>query len=323
MQAYFYLSKSTDGWMNLATDEFILDHVKDGDIFLYIYINADSVIIGKNQNAWKECNLSAMEKDGVKLVRRISGGGAVFHDINNVNFSFIASSEIYNVERQLKMILDAVNSLGIEAEFTGRNDITAYGRKFSGNAFCGRRNALQHHGTLLLNTDLTRLSNYLNVSEKKIKSKGISSVRSRVCNLSEFCPEITPELMIEKLKEAFRKEYGEFTEIDFDDTAKAEISKLYEKQSSWEWRLGEAPSFDVELSDRFSFGETQVLLSLNDAVIKKCEVYTDSLDTEIADKISSALLGKRFIGKELSEAILSLNDDRLVSLSDYILKEIP
>ena len=323
MKAYFLVSDSHDGWQNLAQDEYILDHVKSGEIYLYIYINADSVIIGKNQNAWKECNLSAMEKDKVKLVRRISGGGAVFHDIGNVNFSFITSEEIYDVERQLGVILNAMRELGIPAEFTGRNDLTADGKKFSGNAFCGRGIGRQHHGTLLIDTDLTRLSNYLQVSELKIRSKGINSVRSRVCNLKEFNPDLTTENIIEKLKTAFAKEYGEPEMLCFDEKAKEEIASLYEKQASWEWRLGQAPVFDYEQHTRFSWGESQLFLDMRDAVIKKAVFYTDALDTALSEEIPQALLGKRFTGSEIAGALQTIGTDSTNELAEHILREIP
>lgn len=322
MKSYFYICETNNGWRNLAFDEYILNHIKKDEIFLYLYINADSVIIGKNQNAWKECNISAMDRDSVKLVRRISGGGAVFHDVNNLNFSFIAGEDIYDVERQLNVILKAVRELGIPASFSGRNDILADGRKFSGNAFCGRGVGRQHHGTLLINSDLSRLANYLNVSEKKIRSKGISSVRSRVCNLTEFVPSLTVETMAEKLIDAFKAEYGEFETFVPNEEALSEIAELEKKHSSWEWRLGQAPAFDIELYERFSFGEMQIFLDLKDAVVSNAKVYTDALDISVSDKIEAALIGKKFMGKELSDAVLGISSD-LEELSQYILKEIP
>ena len=154
-----YVSTSPDGWRNLGVDEYFLDHIGEDDMLLYFYVNRNAVIIGRGQNPWAECNLSAMERDGVQLVRRITGGGAVFHDEGNLNFSFIAGEKRYDLQRQLGMILDAVRALGIPCEFSGRNDLLADGRKFSGNAFCSRGCVRQHHGTLLIDADLTRLQN--------------------------------------------------------------------------------------------------------------------------------------------------------------------
>ena len=193
---YLYISDSYDGWRNLATDEWFLDHIGPEDVVLYFYINRNAVIIGKNQNPWKECDLSAMERDGVQLVRRISGGGAVFHDCGNLNFSFNAGKNRYDKDRQHRFILETVQSLGIPCEFSGRNDLLAAGKKFSGNAYCARGDAKQHHGTLLVSADLSRLQNYLTVDPRKMQSKGVASVRSRVCNLNEFVPSLTVEELL-------------------------------------------------------------------------------------------------------------------------------
>ena len=294
MKAYFFLCESSDGWRNLAADEYFLNHIGKDEILLHIYINAPAVIIGKNQNAWRECNLKAMEADGVKLVRRISGGGAVYHDLGNVNFSFIAHRDIYDVPRQMNVILRAVRELGISAEFSGRNDLLAEGRKFSGNAFCVRGEGRQHHGTLLLSADLSKLPGYLNVSDEKLRSKGVSSVRSRVCNLCEFNAQITSDGMIEALKKGFAQEYGAFENWELDAAARQEIESLYEKQSSWQWRLGQAPRFDLELKNRFDWGEIQVLLSFRQAHVSQVQVYSDALDTELAEQLAQMLQGARF-----------------------------
>ena len=304
MKAYFFLCESNDGWRNLAADEYFLNHIGKDEILLYIYINAPAVIIGKNQNAWRECNLKAMEADGVKLVRRISGGGAVYHDLGNVNFSFIAHRDIYDVPRQMNVILRAVQELGISAEFSGRNDLLAEGRKFSGNAFCVRGEGRQHHGTLLLSADLSKLPGYLNVSDEKLKSKGVSSVRSRVCNLCEFNAQITSEGMIEALKKGFAQEYGTFENWELGAAARQEIESLYEKQASWQWRLGQAPRFDLELKNRFDWGEIQVLLSFRQAHVSQVQVYSDALDTEIAEQLAQMLQGARFTAKDLAAAVL-------------------
>lgn len=304
MKAYFFLCETNDGWRNLAADEYFLNHISKDEILLHIYINAPAVIIGKNQNAWRECNLKAMEADGVKLVRRISGGGAVYHDLGNVNFSFIAHKDIYDVPRQMNVILRAVRELGILAEFSGRNDLLAEGKKFSGNAFCVRGEGRQHHGTLLLSADLSKLPGYLNVSDEKLKSKGVSSVRSRVCNLCEFNAQITSEGMIEALKKGFAQEYGTFENWELDAAARQEIEALYEKQASWQWRLGQAPRFDLELKNRFDWGEIQVLLSFRQAHVSQVQVYSDALDTEIAEQLAQMLQGARFTAKDLAAAVL-------------------
>ena len=149
MALYFYMSDSQDGWRNLARDRFFLNRLQKDDIMLYFYINGNAVIIGKNQNAWKECNLAAMEEDGVQVVRRHTGGGAVFHDKGNLNFSFIMGEQNYDLARQMGVIQKALSKIGLKAELSGRNDILVDGRKFSGNAFGMARGMRAHHGTIL------------------------------------------------------------------------------------------------------------------------------------------------------------------------------
>ena len=185
MSNYIYSAPTGDGWLNLARDGYFLENNKKGDVILYFYVNKNAVIIGRNQNAWKECSIANMDADGVQLVRRHSGGGAVFHDNGNLNFSFITDEKHYDLNRQMRVILNAVSKLGLKAELSGRNDITVDGKKFSGNAFSLAKGNRSHHGTILVNADLTKLSNYLCVSKEKMRSKGIDSVRARVCNICD------------------------------------------------------------------------------------------------------------------------------------------
>ena len=195
MSNYIYSAPTGDGWLNLARDGYFLENNKKGDVVLYFYVNKNAVIIGRNQNAWKECSIANMDADGVQLVRRHSGGGAVFHDNGNLNFSFITDEKHYDLNRQMRVILNAVSKLGLKAELSGRNDITVDGKKFSGNAFSLAKGNRSHHGTILVNADLTKLSNYLCVSKEKMRSKGIDSVRARVCNICELSSGLTVEAL--------------------------------------------------------------------------------------------------------------------------------
>lgn len=301
MAVYFYMSDSYDGWRNLATDGFFLENLKKEDIMLYLYVNANAVIIGKNQNAWRECNIDAMEKDGVQLVRRHTGGGAVFHDNQNLNFSFIMSEEHYDVRRQMGVIQKMVADLGMTAELSGRNDILIDGKKFSGNAFAASRGMNAHHGTIMVNTDLSKLSGYLNVSEKKMRAKGVTSVKSRVCNLSDFNSDVTVQTVIQLLKKEYSAEYGAYTEYALTEQELARINELYKLQSSWEWRFGRTPAFDYQLEERFSFGEMQFLLQIKDGVVSEAAVFSDALDTELVQLVRDRITGVRFNPKDISE----------------------
>lgn len=302
MAVYFYMSDSTDGWKNLATDSFFLENLKKDDIMLYFYVNANAVIIGRNQNAWRECNIDAMEKDGVQLVRRHTGGGAVFHDDRNLNFSFIMNEERYDVKRQMGVIQKMVAALGMTAELSGRNDILIDGKKFSGNAFAAAKGMKAHHGTIMVNTDLSKLAGYLNVSEKKMRAKGVTSVKSRVCRLSDCNDSVTMQTVIDLLKKEYQAEYGAYSEYKFNEQELARIDELYAKQSSWEWRFGRTPAFDYQLEERFSFGEMQFLFQVEGGVISDVAVFSDALDTELVQLVKERMTGIRFRPQDISEA---------------------
>lgn len=306
---YLYVSDSGDGWRNLGFDEYFLDHIGPEDMLLYFYVNRSAVIIGRGQNPWAECNLSAMQRDDVQLVRRITGGGAVFHDEGNLNFSFIAGEAIYDVRRQLGMILSAVRALGIDCEFTGRNDLLADGRKFSGSAFCRRKKIHQHHGTLLVNSDLSRLQNYLNVDPRKLQSKGVKSVRSRVCNLSEFVPDLSCETLLAALKDAFRAEYGEYVELCAPEASA--IAPYIDKHTSDEWRLGETPRFDVEIENRFPWGNVQLLLTLRKGRVHDLRVYSDALDAELPGEIAARLTCVGYGAASMAEALMDSEKEQV------------
>lgn len=318
---YLYVSPSQSGWDNLALDEYFLDHLGENDFLLYFYINANAVIIGRNQNPWAECRLNAMESDGVQLVRRITGGGAVFHDCGNLNFSFIAGEKRYDVEKQFDLILCALRKLGIPCEFSGRNDLLSDGRKFSGNAFCTRKNIRQHHGTLLVSADLTRLSNYLSVDPRKLKAKGVKSVRSRVCNLSEVKPELTTDVLLEALKIAYRENYGEYRLIEDSDIDAAALKTYIDKQKSDAWRLGNTPRFDAEIENRFAWGNVQIQLTLKNGLINDARVFSDAINVEIAEEIRSLLIGAAYDAKAISNRLILFSQNQQIrELAGYIAK---
>lgn len=313
MSNYIYSAPTGDGWLNLARDGYFLENNKKGDVILYFYVNKNAVIIGRNQNAWKECNIANMDADGVQLVRRHSGGGAVFHDNGNLNFSFITDEKHYDLNRQMRVILNAVSKLGLKAELSGRNDITVDGKKFSGNAFSLAKGNRSHHGTILVNADLTKLSNYLCVSKEKMRSKGIDSVRARVCNICELSSGLTVEAMRRLVIESFIEEYGAASEYVFDGTALAEVEERRERLASWEWRFGKTPQFDFETDKRFSFGDTQIYFNSRNGVIRETKVYSDCLDTELTTEIENALTGVHFRKEEIKAALSKLKDQSIAA----------
>lgn len=315
---YVLISSSPDANYNLALDEYLLSTLSEDDRILYFYVNRKAVIIGRNQNPWIECNLNQLNADGVQLVRRVSGGGAVYHDEGNLNFSFMCHEKVYDEKEQTGIILEALNSLGIHAETTGRNDIAIEGRKFSGNAYCRRQNIQQRHGTLLVKSDLGIFDRYLSVSKKKLVAKGVKSVRSRVCNLSEYSEGLTTGKLIEAITEAYKVKYGEYVLYPMEKADADEIQRLKEKNESWEWKMGEAPAFDYLFENRFSWGTAQICLKVKNAVIDEMRVYSDSLDNSLSERMINALSGVRFEKEEISQNIPSLEGEAR-DIAEYIL----
>lgn len=298
-QFLFYHSNSPCPWHNLAVEEYVLGHLPPHTCVLYLYQNENTVVIGKNQNAWKECRHQQLADEGGKLARRISGGGAVFHDMGNLNFSFIVSREDYDLNRQLGVILDAVKSLGVSAEFSGRNDILSEGAKFSGNAFCFRKDSAFHHGTILIGADMSKLARYLSVSKDKIASKGVESVRARVCNLQERNAAIDVDLMANALKKSFEKEYGPCKPLVIEDPK--EVLAIETRNATWDWQLGQSPCFDIETGTRFAWGNVEFAFSLKSGVITHVSVYSDAMDADFIGRLPEILTGCVFSSESLAK----------------------
>ncbi|MDY5016480.1 MAG: lipoate--protein ligase [Eubacteriales bacterium] len=295
-----YFAKDTDPWKNLAVEEYLLDTIDTPT--LYLWQNAKTVVIGRHQNVWAECDLKELESFGGRLARRLSGGGAVYHDLGNINFTFLMPRALYDQQRQNDVLLRAVQDVGIRAEATGRNDLLADGRKFSGHAFCLRERTAYHHGTLLLDVDVERMTRVLTVDASKLASKAVASVRSRVVNLRELRPELTVEALTESVCRAFCREYGEAESFDTGVLPQEDIARLREKYASWDWRFGETPSFDVRMKTRFPWGGVEVCLNLRDARVERAAVYTDAMDTEFAQRMENRLLGLPYDAAGIAEA---------------------
>jgi lipoate-protein ligase A len=303
----YIINTETNPYKNLALEEHLLKNVGDNECILYLWQNEKTIVIGKNQNPWKECKVTELEADNGKLVRRLSGGGAVFHDLGNLNFTFLAVKENYSVERQLEVILEAVKNLGIPAEKTGRNDISVEGRKFSGNAFYTDGRHCYHHGTILVNVDMSKLSHYLNVSRDKLVSKGVESVRSRVTNLTEYNSELTIDTMKKELIQAFGQVYNLEPELmEFSHINSAELTHLEDKFSSWEWIFGRKMEFNYSMDRRFAWGDIDLKLDIHSGIIGQCVAYSDSLETELFEKLPQKLIGCPFATEAMVKALEDL-----------------
>ncbi len=282
-----YISKSVDPWKNLALEEYFLRNHDGKTILFYLWQNDRTVVIGKNQNAWNECRTDLLKADGGKLARRSSGGGAVYHDMGNMNFTFIVPRVDYDFEKQLGVVLAAVQGLGVPAEFSGRNDLVVHDRKFSGNAFQFTSSSALHHGTILVNTDFEQLSRYLSPPEMKIKTKGIDSVRSRVINLKEIANDMDMEILTDSLLASFEKVYGGAERLDSVNDHDSSFRELHEKYSSQEWVYGNSPAADMVFRNAFPWGNLEVCLTLESGKIKELGLYSDAMDSEVVEVLKS------------------------------------
>lgn len=293
MGARVLRSRDTNPHKNLAREEALLlayDRGEDAAV-LYLWQNASTVVIGRNQNAWRECRTALLEAEGGTLARRTTGGGAVFHDLGNLNFSFLVPRAAYDLERQLGVVQRAVRSFGIDCAFSGRNDLLAEGRKFSGNAFRFTRQGALHHGTLMVRVDPERMARYLQVSEAKMQAKGVRSVPARVINLSALA-DVTIDTLAQALHEAFQGEYGGKSSIEDADALPLEgYEALAARNAGWDWNYGATPAFDMTLEHRFPWGGLELLLSLKGGQIAGCRAYTDAMDADLSGRLEAALLG--------------------------------
>lgn len=284
----FYIGNGVDPYTNLAIEKYLLDTVSEDTCILYLWQNQNTVVIGKNQNAWAECRCSLLESEGGLLARRLSGGGAVFHDLGNLNFTFLCSETHFDIEKQMKVIQTACQLSGIQAEISGRNDILAEGKKFSGNAFYHANGKAYHHGTLLISADMEKLQRYLTPPKAKLESKGVKSVKSRVVNLSELAPDLTCKSLKQRMISAFEQVYGGVA-TPCPSLKPKQIEKLAKEFRSWDFLYGSSIPFSVSLEERFSWGSIQLQLQVKEGVIQTAAVYTDAMDWQLAELITSAL----------------------------------
>lgn len=295
MSNYFIETYTYNPWQNLAVETFLSTTIKKGDIILYLWQNEHTVVIGRNQNALKECKAQQLEEDNGYLARRTTGGGAVYHDLGNLNFTFLASPEVYDLEKQLLVIEKACEKFGIKTQFSGRNDIvTEDGFKFSGNAFSVNRQCKIQHGTIMIDVDIEKLGKYLTPSVKKMESKGVKSVRSRVCSLKKYNDDLTVADMRRALAEAFCELYGSFEVLANSILDCQEVKDKYDLYSSWDWRYGKSPACEIVHTKRFPWGSVEVQMKLDKMIIEQIKIYSDMMNVDLPPKVETYLLGKRY-----------------------------
>ncbi|MEG1874823.1 MAG: lipoate--protein ligase [Angelakisella sp.] len=301
---YTVRGQGTNPYENLALEELLLREVQPGECMLYLWQNDNTVVVGRNQNCRAECRIDLLEADGGFLARRLSGGGTVFHDKGNLNFTFLLPTADYDLARQTEVILQAVRLLGQNAERTGRNDIAVDGRKFSGNAFHHSRQASFHHGTIMISADVSRFGKYLTVAEDKLQSHGVKSVRSRVVNLAELDSSITVERVEQAMHRAFGQVYGAAVQPLPDSRINAdEWNRLTEKFASWQWRIGDEPAASCVMTRRFPWGGVELYLTVTAGKVSECALYTDALEDGLPAIVAGALVGAPYTGEGLSGAL--------------------
>ena len=320
-QIKYIKSKEHNPYLNLALEEYLLHNVKEEECILYLWQNEKTVVIGRNQNPWKECKINELKENGGYLVRRLSGGGAVFHDLGNLNFTFLVKKPDYDVDKQLEVIIRALHNMGIPGKKSGRNDITVEEKKFSGNAFYRDGKNCYHHGTILINVDMNHLSKYLNVSRDKLESKGVKSVKSRVTNLIEYKPDLTIEKMEEELIKAFSLEYQlTAKESTLNETIYKELYQRKERFESWDWIYGNNISFAYHMGKRFSWGDFEIHINTQKGRVSQCKIYSDAMDIGLVDLISKGISKSAFSSKDMIEAIrkIPVEDSRRENMIDDI-----
>lgn len=297
-----------DPMINLAIEEYCLKYLDPEETYLLFYINQPSIIIGKNQNTIEEINTKYVEDNGIKVVRRLSGGGAVYHDKGNLNFSFITKDDgdsFHNFKKFTEPVIKALEKLGVKAELSGRNDIMADGRKISGNAQFATRGRIFSHGTLLFDSEIEHVVSALNVKKEKIESKGIKSIRSRVANISELMDQkMTTEEFRKILLSYIFDTNGDvpqyrLTEKDWEKIH--EISR--DRYQKWEWNYGRSPKFNLQHSKRFPAGSIDLRLEVKKGMIQDCKIFGDFFGVgDIAD-IEKRLIGQQYDLKTISDVL--------------------
>lgn len=308
----YIVNKSNNPAYNIALEAYAFKELRDEDEIFILWINEPAIIIGKHQNTIEEINKEYIDEHGIHVVRRLSGGGAVYHDLNNLNYTIIsnkADEGAFDFKTFSQPVIETLADLGVTAEFTGRNDLEIDGKKFCGNAQAYSNGRMMHHGCLLFDVDMTVLGNALKVSKDKIESKGVKSVRARVTNiLSELPEKITVHEFSDKILEKMKEHYPDMTEYVLSEDELAKIQKSADEQfGTWEWTYGAAPEYTISRSVRYPAGKVTTYANVDKSVIKSIKIYGDFFGIKDVKDIEDLLVGVRYEYQDILETLKTID----------------
>src|SRR5699024_7708915 len=304
-------SPSNDAYFNIASDEYLLNKYPKEDIFL-LYVNAPSIIVGKFQNALAEVNLNFVQENGIKVVRRMSGGGAVYHDLGNLNFSFHSAwtgGDFLEFNTFTEPIVKLLNKLDVPARLEGRNDLLVEGKKFSGNAKLVRKGKVIQHGTILIHSDMGVLSDALKINPLKYVDKGIKSNRSRVTNLEVYLPEgATTESFKSLLIKEMLAENKDAKLVEYSSEDLEAIQQLAaDKYSTWDWNFGKSPDYNFKQAIKIPAGFIELHLDVEKGFIEKAKVFGDFFAMKPAEEFEQLLIGKKHEKSEIKALLKEID----------------
>lgn len=295
----YIVNNSNNPAYNVALEAYAFRELLAEDELFILWINEPTIVIGKHQNAIEEINKTYTDEHGIHVVRRLSGGGAVYHDLNNLNYTIISNKSqegAFDFKTFSQPVIETLADLGVTATFTGRNDLEIDGKKFCGNAQAYYKGRMMHHGCLLFDVDMTVLGNALQVSKDKIESKGVKSVRARVTNILDELPEkMTVEAFSNQLLNKMKESYPDMTEYVFSDNELKNIQALADQQfGTWDWTYGKAPEYTIKRSVRYPAGKITTYANVEKSVIKGMKLYGDFFGIKDVADIEQALIGLRY-----------------------------